>query len=160
MHVAFCKYVPQCLNILVKKFNWWCEIDYIANKYFLLLPGLWIDLDKRDPTWLDSDISYMDQKWSVKDVFVRKIGLHPKFWGLPTYWVLYLFMIREFWAPPASTLWQRSKTYATGVSPGRVNYWRNALNRKRLFGVPKSWSIRYRVIFFTGTHLKILSASR
>ena len=36
----------------------------------------------------------------------------------------------------------------TGVSPGLVNYWRNALNRKRLFGVPKSRSIRYETSFF------------
>ena len=36
----------------------------------------------------------------------------------------------------------------TGVSPGLVHYWRNALNRKKLFGVPKSKSVRYKTSLF------------
>ena len=36
----------------------------------------------------------------------------------------------------------------TRVSPGLVHYWRNALNRKKLFGVPKSRSVRYKTSLF------------
>ena len=38
--------------------------------------------------------------------------------------------------------------YITRVSPGLVHYWRNALNRKKLFGVPKSKSVRYKTSLF------------
>ena len=41
----------------------------------------------------------------------------------------------------------------TGVSLGLVNYWRNALNRKRLFGVPKSRSIRYKTSYVCITYM-------
>ena len=40
------------------------------------------------------------------------------------------------------------RSLTTGVSPGLVHYWRNALNRKRLFVVQKSRSIRYQTSFF------------
>ena len=74
-------------------------------------------------------------------------------YGCPILWLSDLMIFRYYlitWnlmvvCTYGLTLWLSGDT---GVSPGLVHYWRNALNRKKLFGVPKSRSIRYKTSLF------------
>ena len=68
--------------------------------------------------------------------------------NFPNLWLVQFFLILGKFLVFSWCISEFLLLLVTGVSPGLVHYWRNALNRKKLFGVPKSQSVRYKTSLF------------